>query len=60
MKEETVKNVNVFLVGLSFLLVFTAFQTMGNIQELILDTARQVSLGCGQNALTLRCSSDEK
>ncbi len=33
------KNINVFLLGLAFLLVFTAFQTMSNIQTVILDSA---------------------
>ncbi|TRY62646.1 hypothetical protein TCAL_11960 [Tigriopus californicus] len=40
MKENTTKNVNVFLLGLAFLLLFTAFQTMGNIQSVILEGAK--------------------
>ena len=40
MKEETVKNLNVGLLGISFLLVMTGFQTMSNIQPIILDSAR--------------------
>ncbi len=36
----TRKNINVFLVGLAFLLTFTAFQTMSNIQTVILDSAQ--------------------
>ena len=40
MKEETVKNFNVSLLGISFLLVMTGFQTMSNIQPMILDSAR--------------------
>ena len=33
------KNLNVFLLGLGFLLVFAAFQTMGNVQTVLLKSA---------------------
>ena len=39
MEEQKTKNWNVFLVGLSFMLLFTAFQTVGNTQALIIDNA---------------------
>ena len=29
---STKRNINVFLLGLAFMLMFTAFQTMGNVQ----------------------------
>jgi len=32
MDVGNVKNLNVFLLGLAFLFVFTAFQTMSNVQ----------------------------
>lgn len=35
-----VRNVNVFLLGLAFMLMFTAFQTMGNIEAPILNSAK--------------------
>ena len=37
---RTVRNINVFLLGLAFMLMFTAFQTMGNVQTTILNSAR--------------------
>ena len=40
MKEETVKNLNVGLLGISFLFVMTGFLTMSNIQPIVLDSAR--------------------
>lgn len=39
MDISNTKNLNVFLLGLGFLLTFAAFQTMGNIQAVILDSA---------------------
>ena len=39
MEERTIKNLNVFLLGLAFMLVFAAFQTVGNVQTTILDSA---------------------
>ncbi len=43
MEEATVKNFNVFFLGLSFMLVFAAFQTMGNVQTVIIDSAKNAS-----------------
>ncbi len=40
MNPTVIKNANVFLLGLAFMLMFTAFQTMGNIQTTILNSAR--------------------
>ena len=40
MKEERVKNLNVGLLGISFLFVMTGFLTMSNIQPIVLDSAR--------------------
>ena len=37
---RTTRNINVFLLGLAFMLMFTAFQTMGNVQTTILNSAR--------------------
>ena len=37
--ETATKNLNVFILGLAFLGLFTAFNTMGNIQQTILDSA---------------------
>ena len=37
---RTIRNINVFLLGLAFMLMFTAFQTMGNVQTTILNSAR--------------------
>ena len=37
---STKRNINVFLLGLAFMLMFTAFQTMGNVQTTILNSAR--------------------
>lgn len=45
MEERTVKNLNVGLLGLAFMLVFTAFQTMGNVQTVILDSAKNETSG---------------
>ena len=39
MEESSVKVLNVGLLGLAFMLVFAAFQTMGNVQTVILDSA---------------------
>jgi len=39
MEESKTKMLNVVLLGLAFMLVFTAFQTMGNIQTTILSSA---------------------
>ncbi len=39
MDEQKTKNLNVFLLGLAFMLVFAAFQTMGNVQTTILKSA---------------------
>ncbi len=39
LSEGRTKNLNVFILGLSFLCLFTAFQTMGNIQQTIIDSA---------------------
>ena len=36
-------NLNVFLLGLAFLFLFTAFQTMGNIQQVIITNAKNES-----------------
>ena len=40
MEEKTVKNFNVGLLGLAFLLIITGFLTMSNVQPVILDSAR--------------------
>ena len=45
MEQQTVKNLNVFLLGLAFMLVFAAFQTMGNVQTVILDSAKNTTSG---------------
>ena len=45
MEERQVKLLNVGLLGLAFMLVFTAFQTLGNVQPIILDSARNESSG---------------
>ena len=45
MEERQVKLINVGLLGLAFMLVFTAFQTLGNVQPIILDSARNESSG---------------
>ena len=45
MEQQTVKNLNVFLLGLAFMLVFAAFQTMGNVQTVILDSAKNKTSG---------------
>ena len=45
MEQQTVKNLNVFLLGLAFMLVFAAFQTMGNVQTVILDSAKNATSG---------------
>ena len=37
--ETATKNLNVFILGLAFLGLFTAFNTMSNIQQTILDSA---------------------
>ena len=37
---QKTRNINVFLVGLAFLLVFTAFQTMSNLQTVVIDSAK--------------------
>ena len=37
--ETATTNLNVFILGLAFLGLFTAFNTMGNIQQTILDSA---------------------
>ena len=39
MQESTVKIWNVFFMGLAFMLVFAAFNTMGNVQTVILESA---------------------
>jgi hypothetical protein len=39
MEERTVKNLNVGLLGLAFMLIFAAFKTMGNVQTTILKSA---------------------
>ncbi|XP_059095962.1 UNC93-like protein MFSD11 [Tigriopus californicus] len=39
MDVTTTKNLNVALLGLAFMLIFTAFQTMGNIQTTLLQSA---------------------
>ena len=38
--EQRIKDLNVGLLGLAFMLVFAAFQTMGNVQTVILDSAK--------------------
>ena len=45
MEDRQVKILNVGLLGLAFMLVFTAFQTLGNVQPIILDSARNESTG---------------
>ena len=45
MEEKQLKVLNVGLLGLAFMLVFTAFQTLGNVQPIILDSARNESSG---------------
>jgi hypothetical protein len=44
LSDTTTKNLNVFILGLAFLSLFTAFQTMGNIQQTIIDTATNDNL----------------
>lgn len=41
MEESKTKMLNVILLGLAFMLVFTAWQTMGNVQTTILNSARK-------------------
>ena len=45
MEEKQVKILNVGLLGLAFMLVFASFQTLGNVQPIILDSARNESSG---------------
>ena len=45
MEEKRVKILNVGLLGLAFMLVFASFQTLGNVQPIILDSARNESSG---------------
>ena len=40
MKQSTVKNLNIFVLGLAFMLVFTAFNTIQIVQTVILDSAK--------------------
>lgn len=50
MEEQRKKDLNVFLLGLAFLLLFTAFQTMGNVQTVIIENAKnESSLGYVEN-----------
>ena len=41
MEESKTKMLNIILLGLAFMLVFTAWQTMGNVQTTILNSARK-------------------
>ena len=43
MEINMMKNINVFLLGTAFMLIFTAFQTTGNIEALILKSAQNNS-----------------
>ena len=43
MEQSSIKVLNVGLLGLAFMLVFAAFQTMGNVQTVILDSAKNES-----------------
>ena len=45
MEEKQIKILNVGLLGLAFMLVFASFQTLGNVQPIILDSARNESSG---------------
>ena len=40
MEEQTVKNCNVGLLSLAFMLVFTAFRTVLNVQQVVLQSAQ--------------------
>ena len=40
LKPNISRNINVFLLGTSFFLIFVAFNTMGNVQTVILDNAK--------------------
>ena len=41
MNESKTKMLNVILLGVAFMLVFTAWQTMGNVQTTILNSAKK-------------------
>ena len=43
MDENSIKILNVGLLSLAFLLIFTAFGTMANVQTVILDSASNKS-----------------
>ena len=43
METKTVKILNVFILGMAFMLVFTAFNTIGNVQTVILDSAKNAT-----------------
>ena len=42
METSSVKNLNIFLLGLSFMLVFTGFNTMSGLQVLPLSLLHRV------------------
>ena len=37
--DAVTKNINIFLLGMAFSGLFTAYNTMGNIQQTIIDSA---------------------
>ena len=49
MEEQIVKNFNVGLLSLAFMLVFTAFRTVLNVQQAVLQSAQnKTSSGYGE------------
>ena len=43
MKETTTKFINIILLGLTFMLLFTGFNTMSSTQALVYDYATETS-----------------
>lgn len=48
MEENTVKMINIFLLGGCFCLVFTGFNTMGQTQALVFSSAENVTAAEGK------------